>query len=76
MKKQVIDFNRLPKQEYQKPAMLVIMTDLEQQILTGSVGDVKTTGLDEDLNKDNTQGNSWNDAMSRRHSVWDEDEEE
>ena len=56
--------------------MLVIMTDLEQQILTGSVSAVKTTGLDEDLNKDNTQGNSWNDAMSRRHSVWDEDEEE
>ena len=55
--------------------MLVIMTDLEQQILTGSVSTVKTTGLDEDLNKDNTQGNSWNDAMSR-HSVWDEDEEE
>lgn len=65
----------MKKQEYQKPAMLVIMTDLEQQILTGSVGDVKTTGLDEDLNKDNTQGNSWNDAMSR-HTVWDEDEEE
>lgn len=66
----------MKKQEYQKPAMLVIMTDLEQQILAGSVGGVKTTGLDEDLNKDNTQGNSWNDAMSRRHSVWDEDEEE
>ena len=66
----------MKKQEYQKPAMLVIMTDLEQQILTGSVSTVKTTGLDEDLNKDNTQGNSWNDAMSRRHTVWDEDEEE
>ena len=76
MKKQVIDFNRLPKQEYQKPAMLVIMTDLEQQILTGSVSAVKTTGLDEDLNKDNTQGNSWNEAMSRSNTVWDEDEEE
>ena len=56
--------------------MLVIMTDLEQQILTGSVGGVKTTGLDEDLNKDNTQGDSWNDAMSRSNTVWDEDEEE
>lgn len=56
--------------------MLVIMTDLEQQILTGSVGDVKTTGLDEDLNKDDNPGDSWNDAMSRRHTVWDEDEEE
>ena len=76
MKKQVIDFNRLPKQEYQKPAMLVIMTDLEQQILTGSVSTVKTTGLDEDLNKDDNPGDSWNDAMSRSNSVWDEDEEE
>ena len=66
----------MKKQEYQKPAMLVIEADLEQQILTGSVGGVKTTGLDEDnLHKDDTQGNSWNDAMSRRHSVWDEDEE-
>ena len=66
----------MKKQEYQKPAMLVIMTDLEQQILTDSVSTVKTTGLDEDLNKDDNPGNSWNDAMSRRHSVWDEDEEE
>ena len=66
----------MKKQEYQKPAMLVIMTDLEQQILAGSVGGVKTTGLDEDLNKDDNPGNSWNEAMSRRHTVWDEDEEE
>ena len=56
--------------------MLVIMTDLEQQILTGSVSTVKTTGLDEDLNKDDNPGDIWNEAMSRRHSVWDEDEEE
>ena len=66
----------MKKQEYQKPAMLVIMTDLEQQILTGSVSTVKTTGLDEDLNKDDNPGDIWNEAMSRRHSVWDEDEEE
>ena len=67
----------MKKQEYQKPAMLVIEADLEQQILTGSVKNVTTTGLNEDnLHKDDTQGNSWNDAMSRRHSVWDEDEEE
>ena len=57
--------------------MLVIMTDLEQQILTGSVSTVTTTGLNEDnLHKDDTQGNSWNDAMSRSNTVWDEDEEE
>ena len=66
----------MKKQEYQKPAMLVIMTDLEQQILTDSVSTVKTTGLDEDLNKDDNPGDIWNEAMSRRHTVWDEDEEE
>ena len=66
----------MKKQEYQKPAMLVIMTDLEQQILTGSVSAVKTTGLDEDLNKDDNPGDIWNEAMSRRHTVWDEDEDE
>jgi hypothetical protein len=66
----------MKKQEYQKPAMLVIMTDLEQQILAGSVSAVKTTGLDEDLNKDDNPGDIWNEAMSRRHTVWDEDEEE
>ena len=66
----------MKKQEYQKPAMLVIMTDLEQQILTGSVGGVKTTGLDEDLNKDDNPGDIWNEAMSRSNTVWDEDEEE
>ena len=67
----------MKKQEYQKPAMLVIEADLEQQILAGSVTSVTTTGLDEDnLHKDNTQGNIWNDAMSRRHRVWDEEDEE
>lgn len=66
----------MKKQDYQKPALLVIMTDLEQQILTGSVGDVKTTGLDEDLNKDDNPGDIWNEAMSRSNTVWDEDEEE
>ncbi|UKK48578.1 hypothetical protein L6475_01030 [Prevotella sp. E9-3] len=37
MTKKVIDFNRLPKQEYQKPVMEVIEADIEQQILAGSV---------------------------------------
>ena len=37
MTKKVIDFNRLPKQEYQKPVMEVIEADMEQQILAGSV---------------------------------------
>ena len=72
MKKKVIDFNRLPKQEYMKPVMEVIEADMEQQILAGSVTSVTTTGLgDENIDKGETPGDSWGDAMSRR-SVWDE----
>ena len=49
MTKKVIDFNRLPKQEYQKPVMEVIEADMEQQILAGSLTSVSSTGLDDDL---------------------------
>ena len=73
MKKKVIDFNRLPKQEYQKPVMEVIEADIEQQILAGSM---QTTGLGEGLTQDDTPGASWNDAMSRGNGGWDDDEEE
>ena len=75
MIKKVIDFNRLPKQEYQKPVMKVIELQHKSQILAGSVTSVMTSGLDEDLNKDDNPGDAWNDAMSR-HTDWDEDEEE
>ena len=63
------------KKDYLKPAMTVSEIDLHVQILAGSV---QTTGLDgEDLTQDETPGNSWNDAMSRRRNgVWDDDEEE
>ena len=76
MTKKIIDFNRLPKQEYQKPVMEVIELQHKSQILAGSVTSVTTTGLDDDLNKDDNPGDIWNEAMSRRHTVWDEDEEE
>ena len=61
MIKKVIDFNRLPKQEYQKPAMEVIEADIEQQILTVSV---TTTGLDDDdlilpEDEEPKSGNPW-----------------
>ena len=46
MTKKVIDFNRLPKQEYMKPVMEVIEADMEQQILAGSVTNLTTSGLD------------------------------
>ena len=52
MKKKVIDFNRLPKQEYQKPAMEVIELQHKSQILAESVRRVTTSGLDDDLDDD------------------------
>ena len=48
MTKKVIDFNRLPKQEYQKPVIKVIEADIEQQILAGSVTSLTTSGLDDE----------------------------
>ena len=62
----------MTKKAYMKPAMEVLETDVEQQILAGSVMGVTTTGLDDDnIDKGETPGDSWDDAMSRR-SVWDE----
>ena len=66
MTKKVIDFNRLPKQEYQKPVMEVIEADIEQQILAGSVTSLTTSGLDDDLtlpdNEEPKSGSVWEEA--------------
>ena len=67
MTKKVIDFNRLPKQEYQKPVMEVIEADIEQQILAGSVTSLTTSGLgDDDLtlpdDEEPKSGDVWDDA--------------
>jgi hypothetical protein len=66
MTKKVIDFNRLPKQEYQKPVMEVIEADMEQQILAGSVTSVTTSGLDDDLilpdDEEPKSGSVWEEA--------------
>ena len=66
MIKKVIDFNRLPKQEYQKPVIKVIEADIEQQILAGSVTSVTTDGLDEYLtlpdNEEPKSGSVWEEA--------------
>ena len=66
MTKKVIDFNRLPKQEYQKPVIEVIEADIEQQILAGSVTSVTSTGLDDDLtlpdDEEPKSGNPWEEA--------------
>ena len=64
----------MKKQEYQKPVMKAIEADIEQQILAGSVTSLTTSGLDDDLNKDDNPGDIWNEAMGRRHTVWDEEE--
>jgi hypothetical protein len=66
MTKKVIDFNRLPKQEYQKPVMKVIELQHKSQILAGSVTSVKTTGLDDDLilpdDEEPKSGDVWEEA--------------
>ena len=66
MTKKVIDFNRLPKQEYQKPAMEVIELQHKSQILAGSVTSVTTSGLDDDLilpdDEEPKSGNVWEEA--------------
>ena len=49
MIKKVIDFNRSPKQEYQKPVTKVIELQHKSQILAGSVTSLTTDGLDDDL---------------------------
>ena len=63
MIKKVIDFNRLPKQEYQKPVMEVLELQHKSQILAGSVKSVMTTGLDDDLilpdDEEPESGNPW-----------------
>lgn len=55
MKKKVIDFNRLPKQEYQKPSMKVIKIQ-QSQMLCSSPGAKSVS---------NTEGIGWqNDGFS------------
>ena len=64
----------MTKKEYLKPAMTMTDITLNAQIMVNSV---LTTGLEgDDLIEDETPGNSWGDAMSRRHNVWSYDDEE
>ena len=73
MKKQVLDFNRLPKQEYQKPAIEVMEADMELQMLAGSVTDIVTTGLGDDITTTpEPTTNPWGEAMTREFEVEDE----
>ena len=53
----------MTKKHYQKPAIEVIEADMEQQILAGSVTNLTTSGLDDDLvlpdDKEPKSGNPW-----------------
>ena len=71
MTKKVIDFNRLPKQEYMKPEIQDMGILEESALLAYSV---QSSGLGdgEELTKDDTSGNSWDEAMGRG-SIWDEE---
>lgn len=49
MDKKVIDLNRLPKQEYTKPAMEIYEASIEEQILAGSLTNYSIDGLEEEV---------------------------
>ena len=55
----------MTKKEYQKPVMEVIEADIEQQILAGSVTNLTTSGLDDDLTLPD-------DEEPKSGSVWEE----
>jgi len=59
---------------YIKPTMQVVEVEYNQQILAGLTTSVQTTGLEEKLTKDSTPIDSWENAMTRRHTLWEEDE--
>jgi hypothetical protein len=64
MTKKVIDFNRLPKQEYMKPEIEVMEADIEQ-ILTGSRDEynMNTSLQDQEVDEafSRSYGNLWDD---------------
>ena len=64
------------KKEYMKPNVKAMGILEESELLVYSV---KSSGLGEgeelSQDKDNPTGNTWDDAMSRRKNVWDDDEE-
>ena len=68
----------MTKKEYMKPELQVIRIQHKCQLLAYSV---QTTGFGEndELTQDETPGDAWNDAMSRRRrlrnqNVWDDEE--
>lgn len=53
----------MKKKEYVKPMLEVFEADTDQQLMADSLNSIITTGLDDDLTKDNDDGNIWTDAM-------------
>lgn len=61
----------MTKKEYMQPTIALDEFDMAEQLLAYSL---HASGLgDDDLTQDETPGDSWNDAMSRK--AWDDDEE-
>jgi hypothetical protein len=63
------------KKVYLQPAIEATEFDMDEQLLATSVH-ATGLGVDEDLTQDETPGDAWGNAMSRRRNVWDDDEEE
>ena len=62
MIKKVIDFNRLPKQEYMKPSLKVVQLQHRQHILAGSYTDIQSKNSTDDDNPDydgSSSGSIW-----------------
>ena len=51
------------KKDYLQPAMTVYEAAIEEQILAGSVTSVTTTGLDEDIEFNDTSEDPWGFAL-------------
>ncbi len=55
--------------------MQVVEVEYNQQILEGLATSVQTKGLGEDkLTRDSNPYDSWESAMTRRHTLWEKDE--
>ena len=64
----------MKKKSYEQPTMKMVQIQ-QTQMLCGSVTDVTTNGLDDDLGYDNNGGDQGS-AWARRRKNWDDDSEE
>ena len=64
----------MKKKSYEQPTMKMVQIQ-QTQMLCGSVTDVTTNGLDDDLGYDNNGGDQGG-AWVRRRKNWDDDSEE